>query len=79
MDTWNLRARKGVIKMMQETNKYSNEQALTADEFKVEELVRGGMLLVNIINSSKYTRELKNEALRRMRANVLCVQAGEVS
>ena len=42
----------------------------------VDGLVRDGVLLIVIVNSSKYSAELKNEAQERMRENVLSVQAG---
>ena len=42
----------------------------------VVELVRGGVLLIEIVNSSKYSPEIKQEALDRMRENVLSCQAG---
>ena len=37
----------------------------------VSELVRGGELLVYIANSQSYSLEVRTEALRRMRDNVL--------
>ena len=39
-------------------------------------LVRDGVLLVEIVQGSKYPREVKLEAQERMRLNVLSVQAG---
>ena len=44
----------------------------------VKDLVRDGVLLIEIVNSSKYSPELKREALECMRENVLSVQAGRV-
>ena len=42
----------------------------------VEDLVRSGVLLIEIVQSSKYPRVVQLEALERMRDNVLSVQAG---
>ena len=42
----------------------------------VDGLVRDGVLLIEVVNSSKYSREVKMEAQDRMRENVLSVQAG---
>ena len=49
----------------------SNELSITVDG-----LVRDGVLLSEIINSSQYSPEIRAEALRVMRENVLSVQAG---
>ena len=48
-------------------------------EHEVDDLVRGGVLLIEIVNSSKYSTEIKKEALDRMRENVLSVQAGRTN
>ena len=46
------------------------------EKIVVEDLVRSGVLLVEIVNGSNYSAELKTEAQERMRLNVLSVQAG---
>ena len=49
---------------------------MSSEKSIVDELVRDGVLLIVIVNSSKYSAEVKLEALERMRLNVLSVQAG---
>ena len=46
------------------------------EKTKIMDLLRSGVLLIEIVNSSKYSPEIKMEALRRMCENVLSVQAG---
>ena len=42
----------------------------------VKDLVRSGVLLIEVVNSPKYSPELKKAARERMRENVLSVQSG---
>ena len=46
------------------------------EKTKIMDLLRSGVLLIEIVNSSKYSPEIKQEALDRMRVNVLSAQAG---